>query len=169
MRNFRSQVQKQCKSEFFFFFLYVGYRIDLWIKASSKETPSLISSSEYRFPDFYFPASHIGFFPYLIYLKMPSPSVLLIQIIGTFAIVRSVLDEAAYESCKWKVLDMILQHQSLDTLILQLKKEHYLPLVEKNMTFQTPDQLLSGLIPTEDAFHKFNQHSSCDLVSVSHK
>lgn len=98
----------------------------------------IISPSEYRFPDFfYFPAPHIGFFPYL---KMPSPSVLLTQITGTFAIFRSVLDEAAYESCKWKVLDMIPQHQNLETLILQLKKkECYLPLVEKKMKFQTPD------------------------------
>lgn len=101
---------------------------------------------------------------------MPSPSVLLTQITGTFAIFRSVLDEAAYESCKWKVLDMISQHQSLETLILQLKKKRtLLAFGGKNMEFQTPDQLLLRLIPTEEAFHKFNQHSSYDLVSISHK
>lgn len=90
---------------------------------------------------------------------------------------RSILDEAAYESCKWKVLDVIPQefisvlsyYAKLRDIDFTAEKGTLFALCGKHMTFQTPNQLLLRPIPTEEAFHKFNQYSSYGLEGNSYK
>lgn len=60
-------------------------------------------------------------------------------------------------------------HATLRDIGLTAEKGALLAVCGKYMTFQTPNLLLLRPIPTEEAFHKFNQYSSYGLVNISYK
>lgn len=60
-------------------------------------------------------------------------------------------------------------HATLRDIDLTAEKGTLLAVCGKYMTFQTPNLLSLRPIPTEEAFHKFNQYSSYGLVNISYK